>query len=422
MNKISNYSGKLIILWIFLATVFIVLLLCIRRIPSESVLRNVETSLEIMAEEGDFPKTMGINSIFFQKNNCSDALMIGATICDIDTLTDFQNLLCAPVFPSFETSESVSEGQLLQMNNSVPPNYIIYGRYWHGYLLFLKPLLSFVDIRYIRLINIILIYSLLIYNTILLYKKINIFSGFLFFLANIIVGIVTLPLTIHFFTCFFIMHLAVAIILQLPREWLVSYQRMGLFFFIIGSLTVFFDLLTIPLITFTIPSGVLLLKLNKWPSSRLVLLVSSMWALGYGGLWLTKWIIAQIFTDFNMIQNAIGSVNFHSSNVLYDSETGTFTHFRFLILFLCALISFIVSIYLISKSRLYGPNLKKYYNLATLGWIPVLWIFAFQTHSFWHEWFVWRLSIGFIFNIGLFYYYTIKRPDSNEAKYYTIYE
>lgn len=47
------------------------------------------------------------------------------------------------------------------------------------------------------------------------------------------------------------------------------------------------------------------------------------WGIGYVGMWMGKWVIASLFTDENIIYDAVKQIKFRSGNT-YKEETYTY--------------------------------------------------------------------------------------------------
>lgn len=415
LKNIIKFVVKLISCWISIFCLFVAFLYANAGYPKEIYYANAIKSLNILKEEGDYPKKL-INNSFFQADNLTDATMVGASICRGDSLTQIERALLVPsYFYDRYSNKTMSETILLMNEELISPEYMYYGRYWHGYLVLLKPMLCFFDIEAIRWINIAIIFTLTIINSYLSYNRIGKVTGWVYFLLNIVIGVVVLPFSLQFFTCFLIMNIAILFLLLCPINFILKTKSMGIFFFILGALTVFFDLLTVPLITFMLPAGVYMLRRNIWPNLYSLLFIWIMWCLGYGGLWFSKWIFTDLVTDFKMLENALGSVAYRSSFMFYDSDKLTLNHMIFVKLFFIGMTIFIASLVLIRK--IYPNNkMNLYYPLTLIAFLPIIWFFAFQNHSMKHFWFVWRLVIGMAFNICLFYFYSLKSRKNEEDR------
>lgn len=172
-NFLVSFAKDLLIL---LASVItgVVLLLLVYQIPAEPIMNNVMESQDIFVREGIYPMALPIS--FSQMDNYTDALIL--------------------LESSYEGTESLSDKALLNYHyekiedgNNVNPFYtiiddkfgkttegflaLIYPRYWHGYLIIMKPLLFFFNLHQIRWINLFLQSALTVYLLYLLYHSVR---------------------------------------------------------------------------------------------------------------------------------------------------------------------------------------------------------------------------------------------------------
>ena len=90
-------------------------------------------------------------------------------------------------------------------------------------------------------------------------------------------------------------------------------------FLLSGVITSYFDLLTYPLLSLTFPLITLLLMIRKHEkivSNKMIVgmicLNSFFWGIGYGGMFISKWLVATLITGNDVFSIA---VNFASARV-----------------------------------------------------------------------------------------------------------
>lgn len=202
---------------------FVGVLLIVWSIPDEYIDENVRQAVSfIEMEEGyEWHSTFTYSSA-----------------CDLDNPTDITMLqLC------LNNNEKAST-----LEKSMMPYYT---RYWHGYLIFLKPLLlifKYTDIRYIYMMLHIIFFTVVIIE---LSKK-AIHLAIAFSIAIGCMYFTILPYSLQFSSVFFIMYLFCIWILKTYRKINASVIKIAAFWFV-GMITNFFDFLTAPLITLGIP-------------------------------------------------------------------------------------------------------------------------------------------------------------------------
>ena len=283
-----------------------------------------------------------------------------------------------------------------------------YSRYWHGYLVLLKPLLCVLNYGQIRLLNMILqifLFSLLFYLLVLQQRR-YVPS---FILAFCFLTPVIFPMSLQFSTVYYIM--LGEMILLLKNGMSLAHPKIHAFFFCGGIATSFFELLTYPLVSLGIP---LTLSLNLTPKNKVaegnpvqkIIECCVSWGFGYGAFWLCKWLTASAFLEENVFSNAFHTAIYRSSTVTAAREGGLAfsvmdvlaknikafgaTYYFF---FFAAILLVIYKLYQVAKS---GEKIANRVDLA-LGTayffvfsLPFLWYFVFSNHSYVHFWFTSR--------------------------------
>ena len=172
--------------------------------------------------------------------------------------------------------------------------------------------------------------------------------------------------------------------------------------------TSFFDLLTCPLLSFAVPM-IFYLLLEKDQSNIKdnlckIFLFGIIWSVGYVGMWVSKWIIASIILNENIVTDALNQLLFRTSSVGYSrigailSNVLVYKKKSYLIIFL------LIAIYYIKRLRDYRNNISKN-NLKELSpffviaMIPFVWYFILSNHSTIHFWFTYRDLFIFFFSI-----------------------
>lgn len=270
-----------------------------------------------------------------------------------------------------------------------------YGRYWHGYLVTLRPLLIFFDYAQIRIINAVILISLFIWSSIGIFRKCGRIYGFLYVPLVCIMIFPSVIICMQYSTCFLIMFLAIVLITTWPK--IVSTNlRAYLYFFIIGMVTVYFDFLTVPPITLGMPL-IIYMGMKKSESPFRFLIISCIcWFIGYGGLWAAKWVLASILTDDNYIQNAFARV-LYRTNAAYMISGPVKLMTALIIILICT------SILIIFWSWRKKGSVKYSYLLG-IALISPVWYMVLRNHSFHHIMFTYRTMIVPIYAVFLFLY------------------
>lgn len=188
-----------------------------------------------------------------------------------------------------------------------------YSRYWHGYLVYLKPLLFFFDYKDILTLNMLAQLLLMLWMAQLLVKR-NL--GYLLLPMALAFGMLNptaMALCLQYMPCFYVMALACIFLLRHP-DYTQRHEKM--FFLAIGIATCYFDFLTFPLITLGIPLVLfLLLTAKSWQRGILTIFQSSIfWGIGYIVFWAEKWVIGSLVLRENLFADAWNSLMLRSSH------------------------------------------------------------------------------------------------------------
>lgn len=191
-----------------------------------------------------------------------------------------------------------------------------YGRYWHGYLVFLRPLLCFMGYPQIRSLNMALQLALVTILVCLLVRRRK---------GHLVPPVLAMWLTLSPATLFWSMQystvfyptLVICIAVVCLHEHLSQLGRC-LVFEAAGILVAFFDLLTYPLVSLGVPLVLLLcLEWGSHDSMRSVAVdvvaCCLAWVVGYAGMWASKWVIATVLTGEDVIAQALSQASYRVS-------------------------------------------------------------------------------------------------------------
>ena len=187
-----------------------------------------------------------------------------------------------------------------------------YARYWHGSLVFLRPLLLFLSARQIYSFNAIVLCLLLLAVEGALLRRGHYLLGVSFFIAAGVTGSFMIPFSIEYTTTFILM-LTFSLMIVLLEKW--DRHKWLPFFFGIGMLTNFVDFLTTETITLTVPL-VLILCLQKEKDAiknfkeGFIFSLNSIlcWGIAYSFTWFSKWLISSLVLQRNVFYEAFHSV------------------------------------------------------------------------------------------------------------------
>lgn len=392
-----NFTLKLILLYFTLLSVFCICSYISQSIHQDRLRQNILQSASTLEDEGYYPLVIPFNPCS-RLDNFTDSWMIG--MCYSDTsYTPLENVFFSSYYyvnidyPENENTERIDALTLIGNNNLNKACTGRYGRYWHGYIFSLKTLLLFFNYPQIRVINYVALGLIASFAFWLVYKKKPHICFWGLAVTMLIGGIILVPLSLQFSSCYYIMFSSIIAMLLSPS--LTNKTENGfLTFFTIGAVTSYFDLLTTPLITLCIPGAIILYRANE--SIRKSVLWTIAWFSGYGILWGSKWLLSYIITDISPWSEIFSQICLRTTgavapvSILRDSY---FMGGMLVLLTICLL--WLSYRYCIVKNRI--SDLKNSYYLLVFASIAPLWMIALHNHTTIHIFFTWRnMLIPFI--------------------------
>lgn len=395
MKKILKLLSGLVILYIVAMTLSYT-------IPSKKINENVKDSMIALNREKEYPSV-----------NLSD---VKAT--RLDNFTD--KIMIDKARGTKESS--LTEGMFV---NGYP-------RYWHGYQVFLRPMLVLFNYSVIRQIYGAILVLLIGINFYLYLKKLDVFIAFSFLFSLYFVRIYIFFLSMQFSNIFFVT-LLFNIFLLRNFENNTSNRQYFLYFLTIGSLTNFFDLLTVPLVSLGIPLTTLIylnLK-NEGILSRIsvtylksILINSFSWVVGYGLTWLSKWLLASLVLRRNILEDAFKTIIFRTEgdksiplnriDMMKNNVSTMFNNF-YIVLITCMIVLAII-ILIKEREHIIGKiSLNSIYILSLIGY-PYIWYTVLAGHSQVHYWFTYRLQIIAVFALLSFLSYIVSSLFNSKNK------
>lgn len=170
-----------------------------------------------------------------------------------------------------------------------------------------------------------------------------------------------------------------------------------------------FDLLTTPLLTLGIPVIYYMILRDNENKDNLKILFKIIiyWCLGYGIMWISKWIISDQLYQTGTIERAmqkirllsnskeqlnLGVISTIRNNLIYLNET-----------FIMTLIVLAVIFSLINKK-----NIKRKIVYFIISIIPFIWFAAIKNHSYVHARFTYRNLLITVFALSIIIIENIK--------------
>lgn len=385
------------------------LMIAVYLLPTDRMFDHAKKSLDKIVGEGAYPTLYGSANLRMEQDNFRDVkvFFLNTRGTARDNVTDCTMLSIAtfdgggnPIIKAMKNDRAYYGNYAvddLERFLSGEEGYDVrsYSRYWHGYLVLLKPLLLLFSYEQIRWLNVLVLTSLMAVTTGLLVRTSGIRGGIVFLYAVAFVMPIVIPFCMQYCTVSYVV--LVAMIIAAKKRMDLYAERVGLFFLLIGMVTSYVDFLTFPLLTLGFPL-VYLLNLRKargWISDiKQVILCCVSWALGYVGMWCGKWIIASVTLGENVVQNAIEQIAFRASSL---SEFGEFNISPFFAI--ASNLSCLTNLYFLILIIGGALVLIKRLRTMSLAWVPYamicampfVWCVLFRNHSYGHGSFTYRM-------------------------------
>lgn len=415
-QQILQSISKCTIAYAIMLILFTSLIIGVQFVPQAKTNHHIYTAIKQIEQEG-IDKQVGIQLPFFKLDNFTDCYMMNI-IASADTLHPIETAIMNYFHLDERQLEKrniayQTEDVIKERNPNLPKQ--SYARYWHGYQVTLRPMLFFMDYSAIRLTNYILFTLLTIGCTWLIKKKLNTSIAVFFILTLLLVGFPIIPLSLQFSTCFYITLCSIFALLKYP--WLSKKTEYLLTtFFVIGGITSYMDFLTTPQITLGLPMAIHLLASNKHKKCQLVIFISIAWFAGYASIWASKWMMAYLLTQHNVMAEVTEAAVCRSSDYVFGKHM-TIANI------LTTIAHVVIKHHLLGKLWIVGmffigiifvyikmiPNKKVFLNnlylLLIVAIIPT-WYLALRNHSLLHYWFTWRACWVVLFCLLSFVYNT----------------
>ena len=356
-------------------------------LPDRSIKMHIDESAQKMVEEGLYPQAI-IRMEQCQMDNFTDALIMNQ-MYNIDRKHPITSAM--KMIRSSEKGRDWDQpGLLLRKVNGENLEEQHYARYWHGSTFLFRPLFLVMDFLTLRHILFIVSSLLIVLLLCAYYPK----AGLMKTIALALGFLLTYGFVMQFSMQFFPV-LALTIIGSLLVVKRKQSDNSGLLFFVIGSMTCYFDLLTTPLLTLGIPMAVMLslkredefqFKDSIIEISKLTLL----WGGGFALTFLTKWALASLILGQNIFADAYEVSLYRMEAEEFTRWDAVTTNFNMLNLWMIGIAALVLLLFAIIK-RL-KINYKKVVLFFIIGLMPYVWYLLLANHSYVHWWFTYRLQ------------------------------
>ena len=422
-NRLSIHlilAAASLILAIVLGTVSMIAVYCL---PTNRMNDNVGRSQDIMQlEQSRFtwaPKYDGTGL-----DGYTDAIMLGNAVFR-GTGNPVQDAMRNPRIRYEAAGNSPVDSLIRYVNRSEmePGTQVEYARYWHGYLVLLKPLLLFFTVSDLRMMNLFFQFTLMLAVLLELFRQGGYQLAIPFGAVILCLNPISTALCMQYSSIYNLM---------LAGSWLLLHFRLWeqkygwLLFLWLGIGTAFFDFLTYPVAALGICLALAAaLSEGSWRQKLTAAILSSMaWCFGYGGMWVGKWLVASLVTGENVLAAAVDQVAYRSgAEITADGEAASaglwevmgkdlevYANAAGLLLLLLLVLAVLWAVVIRGfRFRFSGAVCVP---LLFISLYPFVWYAVIRNHSMVHCWMTHRNLSATIIALAGFLSFSLKKPSS----------
>ena len=171
----------------------------------------------------------------------------------------------------------------------------------------------FLNVRQVYIFHAVLLTALFIILTTLLIRNGFRSEAFAFLISMAAVSTWYVPICLEYTYSFLCMIVGAIFVVRLSLR--KQYEQMGVFFMILGMVTVYFDFLTTETLSLLIPLLLLIRIRNRqekgtasenWMLSAKCCIA---WGIGYLGMWMMKWVLASMVLQENVMPYVSGHIS-----------------------------------------------------------------------------------------------------------------
>ncbi len=380
--------------------------------PQERVERNYLLSIDEIAPEWEQASLLRHDWGSYALDDWTEVIILSlSTYMDV---VDSPDSVLKNAYP-LEDDFTLEDARLSVENNEQAD--VFYVRYWHGFRIYVRTLLSVMDYGTMRTLIMWVFFLLMSACTLMLaFETRSLWPPMLFVAALLFVNPVAASALFQYSVCFVIAFSGVLFVPMLLRKP----ERAAMCFMVLGMATQFFDFYTTPLLTLGLPLLAWLIclcyrqpEVSAGKMIRTVLKMSGVWFAAYLSMWLVKLTLTSLFTDQNAFASAWGSAAVRLGIVKeaeylfrYDKLAAIVSAFKHLfdwpMLFIAALAALAA---LIVMLRLRAGRHARAQSVAMLlvALLPILWTLVATQPMMMHAHFQYRILA--VTMLGGFYFW-----------------
>jgi hypothetical protein len=376
-------------------------------LPTKPMKANISQSVNVFDTEKEYHRVIP-GYISTQLDNYTDSWMVGNAIFDNTSESIWKRVLTCT---RAEYGEGPLDSLIRYASGETGYSTEDYARYWHGYLIVLKPLFLLFDYADFRVINI--IFEVILVLAVFMAFRKNGFVGesYAYIVAVLFIMPIVIPLSIQFSVIFYIANIASIIMLK-GYDVFKYYEKIFIFFQIVGMATSYFDFLTYPIATLGLPIVCMLLMNGELYDGcdliseiKNIILCAISWGFGYVSMWFGKWALSSVVLGDNVILDAFNQITMRSAHETEGEKIDIIStwlrnvEFYFEKPYMAIIIlSVIVAIVILIIYRKGITNIViNAIPYIVTALMPFAWYAVATQHSYEHHWFTFRGTIVSVF-------------------------
>lgn len=384
----KNQVVKYVVIFISLMSAFFLFGVISCWMPDQTVKMHVSQIAPVMQEQGDYPQAI-IEETACRQDNFTDALILDQ-IYNVDRKHPVRSsmMLMSHVY---ESGYDMTNSLLRSTSQEQGGWFKFYPRYWHGNSFLFRILLIFVTYPALQWVMFAVSSLLLVLFLCTYYVRAGIVRTMAFMLSWLLVYGFVPQFSMSFFPVLAISLIASTLVVRHESDL----PYLSVLFLVIACLTCYFDLLTIPLLTFGWPL-VVWVSLQDSATLRernhLLHMVGwgLLWVTGYALTFFTKWVLGSAFLEMNVLKDAFNQVSYRIGADEFSRWDAVVQNIKMVPwLFVCLVF---VTLMVLSVLQFRAKGWFKAVLLLILGIMPYMWYVAHSNHSFIHFWFTYRLQ------------------------------
>ena len=381
-NSFLKYTG----LFVLLIVIYLLFALISCCLPDKTIKHHVTMASNTLSKYGNYPCSI-IEVEGCRQDYFTEALILNQVYC-IDRHKPFKS---AMQNDRISTTWDMPADLWRLTHEEVDAQRVPYPRYWHGATFLIRDLLTVLKYEQIQwLLFAISCVLLLVFGSWYL-PRAGIWKTAAMMMSWILVYGFMMFFSIMFTPVFIISLVASMLVLRFDGD----NQKMSLMFFIVGSLTCYFDLLSIPMLSFGWPLLVWLSLRDDRPLTvmdfKQMVIWACIWLGSFALTWFTKWVIGTMVLDINVIKDGLNTVFFRTSTDAEVTRWGAISNNLRMLPWKMVVLTFLVFI-LYAVTRFKRPSWSNFLMYLVVATIPYLWYLALPNHSYLHYWFTYRLQ------------------------------